>query len=161
MKKGELVALYRNLNQLGNLNGVKFSYAVAKNLNIIKPEIEALEKSMELPDKYKEFDNARVALVEKYAVKDENGKPKKEKADNGAEQYVLPTGPEEKKFNKEFEALKKEHKEAVDLRDKQVEEYTKMLTEESTVALYKVKLEFVPEAITTRQMAGIAEIIEE
>ena len=120
--------------------------------------MEAIDKTLELPEKFKEFEMKRVELAEKYAKKDENGKPKKEKAENGAEQFIMA---DEKKFQKEFDALKKEHKEAVDLRDKQIEEYTKLLLTESTVVLHKVKLEDVPKEITTTQMNGIYEIISE
>lgn len=159
MTKGEALTLYRNLNQLGNLSGVKFSYAVARNLNLLKAEIESLEKSVELPEAFKAFDKERVALVEQYAEKDEKGKPKKEKAENGAEQYVM--GQNEEEFKKEFDALKEKHKEAVELREKQFEEYTRLLTTDTDVSLYKIKLDMVPEGISARQMAGIYEIISE
>ena len=159
MTKGEILMLFGNLNQLGGLNGVKFSYGVAKNLNILKPEIESLEKSLEMPEKFQEFERERIALVEKYTEKDENGKPKKETAANGAQQYVM--GKEVKKFEKEFTDLKGKYKEAVGLRDKQIEEYTKLLTTDSEVKVYKVKLEDVPKEINARQMAGIYEIVQE
>lgn len=158
MKKSECLALFRSLNQLGNLQGVKFSYAISKNLNLLKPEIEAIEKTLELPEKFKEFDQARVALAERYAEKDEKGEAKKEKSENGSEQFVME---DTKKFDKEFEVLKKEYKEVIELREKQIEEYTKLLTEESEVILHKVKLDDVPSEITTKQMAGIYEIISE
>ena len=98
-------------------------------------------------------------MLEKHAEKDDAGKPKKEESENGSEQYVM--GDNLKKFEKEFETLKKDHKEAVDVREKQIEEYTKLLETDAEVTLYKVKMDDVPETITTRQMAGIYEIIEE
>ena len=159
MTKGEALVLFKNLNQLGNLNGVKFAYAVARNISLLKSELESLEKSMELPESFKKFDTERIELVEKYADKDENGKPKKEKAENGSEQYVM--GKEEKKFEKEFAILRTKHKEAVNLREKQIEEYTKLLTTDSQVGLYKIKLDDIPSEITARQMAGIYEIVED
>ena len=157
--KGEALVLFKNLNQLGNLSGVKFTYAVARNINLLKTELESLEKSMELPENFKKFDSERIELVEKYAEKDENGKPKKEKTENGSEQYVM--GENEKKFEKEFNTLKTKHKEAVSLREKQFEEYTKLLTTDSEVQLYKIKLDDIPKEITARQMAGIYAIVEE
>ena len=158
LTKGETLSLFRNLNQLGILTGAKFTYAVARNISLLKGEIEALEKSMELPDKFKEFETERIALVEKYAEKDDSGKPKKEATSSGAEQYIMG---DEKKFEKEFETLKVKHKEAVSLREKQIEEYTKLLTTDSEVKVYKVKLEDVPKEINARQMAGIYEIVQE
>lgn len=160
MTKGQSISLYKNLNDLGSLQGVKFAYAISRNINKLKSEMESIDKTLQLPEKYKEFDTARVGLAEKYADKDENGKPKKEKSANGSEQFIISIV-NQKKFDKEFEAIKKEHQEAVDLRDKQIEEYTKLLEEESTVEFYKIKLEHVPESITTKQLNGIYDIIEE
>lgn len=159
MKKSEALVLYRNLNQLGGLTGVRFSYAIAKNVNLLKGEIESLDKAMEPAKEFMEFEKERVELVEKYAEKDENGKPKKEVAPNGSQQYVMNTG--EKKFQKEFDELKKKHKDAVEAREKQIEEYTKLLSTDSDFVPHKVKLEDVPKDVNARQMAGIYEIVEE
>ena len=159
MTKGEVLVLYRNLNQTGELNGVKFAYAVSRNIDILKREIESIEKTLELPEDFKEFETKRIALAEKYAERDEKGKTLKEKATNGSEQFVIIPA-NQKKFDKEFDVLRGEYKEAVALRDKQIEEYTKLLTEESDVVPYKIKLEDVPKEITTRQMTGIYDIID-
>ena len=159
MKKSGILSLYRSLNQLGALSGVKFSYAIAKNINNIKNEVESIDKALEPDEKFQEFEKERVVLLEKYAEKDDNGKPKKEMSENGSEQYVMGEGL--KKFEKEFDILKKTHKEAVDARDKQIEDYNKLLETDSDVTLHKLKMEDIPEAITTRQLAGIYEIIDE
>ena len=158
MKKSEVLILYKTLNKLGSLTGVKFTYAVAKNLNILKNEIESLDKSMEPSEKFQEFDKERIKIVELHAEKDDNGKAKMEMADNGAKQYVI--DPENKMFKKAFDALKVKHKEAVSAREKQIEEYTKLLATDSDVVLFKVKLEDVPKEISAVQMAGVYDIIE-
>ena len=158
MKKSEVLLLNRALNGLAILTGVKFTYAVARNLNILKNEIESLDKSMEPSEKFQEFDKARIALVELHAEKDKQGKAKMEIAQNGAQQYVI--DPENKMFKKAFDTLKEKHKEAVDARDKQIEEYTKLLTTDSDVVLFKVKLEDVPKEISAVQMAGIYKIVD-
>ena len=158
MKKSEVLILYKTLNKLGSLTGVKFTYAVAKNLNILKNEIESLDKSMEPSEKFQEFDKERIKLVEMHAEKDKKGKAKMEIAENGAQQYVI--DPENKMFKKAFDALKVKHKEAVGAREKQVEEYTKLLASDSDVTLYKVKLDDVPKEISAVQMAGIYDIVD-
>ena len=158
MLKSESITLFRNLNTLGGLKGVKFSYAVAKNLNILKPELESLEKSMEASDSFKEYDAKRVVLVEKHANKDKDGKPKKEEV-NGVEQYVVEEN--KKAFEKDWESLKKEYKDALDARQKQTDEYTELLTTKSEVVLHKIKLEDVPADINAQQMAGIVDLVDE
>ena len=158
MKKSEVLLLYKALNRLGSLTGVKFAYAVSKNINILKNEIESLDKAMEPSEKFMEYDKARIALVELHAEKDDKGKAKIETSASGAQQYVIDE--ENKMFKKAFDTLKAKHKEAVDARDKQTEEYIKLLATDSDVKVYKVKLDDVPKEITAVQMSGIYEIVD-
>ena len=66
-----------------------------------------------------------------------------------------------KEVEQEFESLKGKHKEAVSARDKQIEEYTSLLTTDSDFKPHKVKLADVPKEINTQQMAGIEKIVTE
>ena len=154
MTKSEVLQLYNNLNQLGKLSGVKFSYAVARNLALLKPEVEAINKTLEPSKEFLEWDKERVALAQEYSKKDEKGEPV-----IVGNRYVMEN---EKTFNKELEKKQKNHKSAIDAREKQIEEYMKLLEEKSEeIKLFKVKLEHIPEAITTQQMNGIVDIVEE
>ena len=114
MKKNEILQLYRALNTLGQLQGVKFSYSISRNLAILKPEIEALEKASTASEEFIEMDKERIKLVEEYAEKDEKGKPKKK-----GNEYVIPEDKKED-FENAFEAFKIEHKELYDAREKQI-----------------------------------------
>ena len=153
MTKQDVLEFYQNMNQLGELKGVRFSYGIAKNLNILKPEIEALQKALEPTKEYQEFDVKRIELVKKYAKLDDKGEPI-----TSRNEYILD---DEKAFNKAFEVLKKENKELVDKRDKQIDEYQELLKTESTIELYKIKLADIPEIISAQQMYGISLIVEE
>ena len=154
MTKSEVLQLYNNLNQLGKLSGVKFSYAVARNLALLKPEVEAINKTLEPSKEFLEWDKERVALAQEYSKKDEKDKPIVE-----GNRYVMEN---EKTFNKELEKKQKNHKSAIDAREKQIEEYMKLLEEKTDeIKLYKIKLEHIPESITTQQMNGIVDIVEE
>jgi polyribonucleotide nucleotidyltransferase len=145
MNKQEILNLYRALNGLGNLSGAKFAYAVAKNINLIKSEIEALEKASTPSDEFKKFDEARVKLAEEFAKKDKDGKA--ETKDNA---YVIE---DQKAFDKAFEKLRKEYKETVEARETQMKQFSELLKEESTVELYALKsLDEVPKEITAAQM---------
>src|SRR3990167_10828895 len=115
MTKQEATNLYRNLNRLGDLKGVKFAYAVSKNINLIKTEIDLLEKAIAPSEEYKKVDELRVAICEKYAKKDENGKVIIK--DNA---YDIE---DTEAFEAELKKLKEEYKKEFDARDKQVEEY--------------------------------------
>src|SRR3990167_5070475 len=127
MLKKEILQLYRALNTLGQLQGVKFAYAVSRNLAILKPEIEALEKASSPTPEFMEMDKERIKLVEEHAEKDEQGKPKKK-----GNEYVIPEDKKED-FENAFEAFKLEHKELFDAREKQIEEYNALLQTESEI----------------------------
>lgn len=106
MKNRDLFKLYENLKRVSKIGGARFSYGVVKNQKMILAEIDTLQESFKPSEKYQEFDNLRVAICEKHAIKNEDGTPKIE---NG--HYVFEN---EKKALKEIEDLQKEHKEVVD-----------------------------------------------
>lgn len=153
MIKKEFVEIYRNLHQLGSLKGVRFSYFVNKNINIMKPEVEALDKALEADEGFNKFETERVELAKKHAKKDKKGKPVIE--DNG---FVLE---DTKEFDKEFTTLKETHKESYAKREKQIEDYNNMLREEIKFEFHKIKIEDMPEDISTAQMNGIYDLIQE
>lgn len=87
MKRMEVINLIKNFGQVKDLQGLKFAYAIARNINILKPEFERYEKD-------------RVTLAETFAKKDKDGKP--ETKDNT---YVFE---DVKLFQEELEKLGKE-----------------------------------------------------
>ena len=153
--KRELFALFTGLRVLGNLKGVRFAYAVAKNTNIIKPEIEALQEALKGSDEFLEFEKQRVELAKKHAKKDENGKPLSE---GGS--FVMEN---EDKFNVLLEKLKysSKFKSVTKEREDQLKNWEKLMDEESELVLYSIALDSVPEEITTEQMVVISELITE
>ena len=154
MTKQEVLSLFQGLNRMGHLKGVKFAYAVAKNVNGLKSEIEALQKATEASAEFKKFENARIALAEKHALKDEKGKAKiaGQAYDMGDNQAV---------FDVEFETLKKEHQVAFDARQEQIKQYGELLKGEASVTLHKIKLADVPAEINAQEMNTLYPIIEE
>jgi len=149
----ELIQLFKGLNSCGNLKGVKFSYAVIKNINKIKPEVEAIEKTLQFSEEFGKFDKERIELAKKYAKKDDKGE-----AEIKNDTYVME---DTTKFDEEFLALKETYKKEIEEREKQIEEYQNLLKEEAKIELHKVNLENVPEDIETKQMNSIYAIIEE
>ena len=155
MTKLELLNLNVALTKLGNLSGVKFAYGVSKNLAILKPEMEALEKASAMTDEYKKFEEARIKIAEKYSKKDKDGKAIIK--DNS---YDIEEDKKEE-MEKEFDILKKENEEVFNAREKQIMEYAELIKSESNVTLYKIALSDVPSNITVAQMASISSIVEE
>ncbi len=153
MKNIEILSLNFTLSNI-NLKGVKFSYAVAKNLTILKPEVEAITKANEISKDFEAYDNARVEIARKYAKKDEKGEPE---VKDGS--YVL--NGDKENFEKEIAKLQKTHEKAIKEREKQVKDFKELLEKETTIALHKIKLTDIPEDITSQQMSAIYPIIEE
>lgn len=152
MTNGELYGLAIGCTQVGNLKGIKFAYAVAKTKNLIKPLVEALEEVKKPAENFQKFESERIKLCREHAEKDEKGQPK---IMGGV--YVG-LGEE---FNTELEKLKEEHKQAIEEREQQMQDYAKLLEEEVDVELHKVKLDEVPEDITGKQLEMLMPMIEE
>ena len=161
MTKEELLLLNQGLQKVLHLSGVKFAYAINRNLDILKPEMEALEKAAKPSEDYLKFDAERIELVEKYAEKDEKGKAKQVPMATNPQQteYVIEEG-KQKELDKEFGKLKEKHKEAIEAREKQVKEYNELLKTETTkLEFHKVNISDIPNQINGIQMNGIKDII--
>jgi len=88
MKKSDSIILYQSLlpkyrdnlgnerlGLLSNLKGAKFVYGLDRNLTLLKPEIESLEKASAPSEEYLKFEKEiRIPMVEGFAKKDEKGK---------------------------------------------------------------------------------------
>lgn len=169
MKNKEILSLAQALNQVGNLSGIKFSYAVAKNNNLIKTELEAFKEALKPSDAFLEQDKKRIALCENYADKDEKGKAKMQmvRFANGTQgtNYVFNGGLEpSQEYLDAVESLKKEDAEyrtQVELKEKQGKEYDELMEQENKFTPYKIKLADLPKEITAAQTTALFALIEE
>lgn len=156
----EIIVLNNALMAVGGLTGVKFAHAVAKNISILKPEINALQESLKDSDEFAEYNKKREELAKEHAVK-ENGAPKVE-----GNQYVMEN---KEAFDKAFAEFKKDYKspsgktgeELVTEKEKQFEEYKKLLKEEVELELYQIGMADIPETISAGQMNGIFTLIKD
>ncbi len=151
--KQDVLALFNGLNTLKGLPGVKFGYAVAKNINLLKPEVEAIDESVKPTEEFVQYDKERAELAQKHAKKDEKGE-----AITVNNSYEVE---DKAAFTKELEKIQETYKEALAAREKQVKEHLELLKTESDVVLHKIALEDIPEQITTDQMYNIFHIIAE
>jgi len=154
IKNKDLFALLQALSNVAHLQGVKFAYAVAKNIRILQREIQDLTKSLEPSKEYLRFDKKRIELCESMAEKDKDGKPLMTPDKTNYQIKDM------KKFNKKLEELKKEFPEAMKEREKQVEEYNTLLEEYNhDIKLHYIKEEDLPQQITSAQILALDEII--
>lgn len=153
MTKKQSIDLYNSLCNLGTLTGIKFLYAVAKNIRLLTPEIESFNKAMEMDDEMKKFDKLRVELAEQNAIKDDNGKPV---VVNNT--YVFQDA---KMAEQDFEDLKAKYPDVVASREKQMKDFDNFLYGQSDINLHKVKLSDVPSEITSDKLSSIIDMIED
>lgn len=153
MTNNELIELYSNLSALTSLKGAKFNYAVAKNISLLKPEVEAIRSSVKHTELFEAYEKERIALCEKHAKKDENKNPIKE-----SNNYVID---DLKAFSEALKSLQEVHKEAMTEQEKQLADLETLLKAENTIELYKISLSDVPDEITTVQMNALYPIISE
>lgn len=155
--KKELIDLNNALHSVGDLKGPRFAYVIARNLSIIKDEIHALQQATKIDDAFMEFEKDRVALAEKYAVRDENGSPKRY-VDGGLERFVIG---DQVAFDKELEDLKIKHKDALDSRVEQDKAFSAMLEDKVEFFLYELKKEDLPADISAQQMTALVALLAE
>lgn len=152
LTKQGILDLNAALNSCGNLTGVKFAYAIARNKTKLKPEIEAMQEAYKASDSFLQYDKERIELAIKHAKKID-GKPQIE---NG--EYVIE---DKEKFDNDLKLLRETHREAIEARGKQEKDFTELLKEEVEIDLYTIPPSYVPENISANQMTGIISIVQE
>jgi len=154
LSKQEIITLYQGLHSVGNLEGVKFTYAVSRNISYLKPEVDAIQASLKPSKVYFEYDKKRAELAEKHAVK-EKGNPKKSP---DGQKYIIA---DQAAFDKELKELQNKHKEVIDERKKQENSAEKLLEEKVMVELHWIELSEIPENIKGTQMNAILPVIKQ
>jgi len=156
LTKKQVIDLYQSLVSVGSLKGVQFAYAVAKNLSIIEPEIEAIRKANIPSDKFNEYDKKRIELAEKHSEK-VNGKAEKIMK-NGVEVYNVK---DEAKFVEELKKLQSEYEVAITEREAQMKDIDKLLEEEIELLVHTVDIQHIPSDIQAKQMTDIFLMVDE
>ncbi len=160
MKRKDILALFNTLNVLENPDvnkegeqlSIKFKYAVAKNLRVLLPEVQALSKASEESVEYGNFKKKSLELGRKNAEKDESGNPVQR---DGLFVFV-----DEKKAEEEFMELKKEYDEVLKERDRSMQEYEKLLELEVEVNIHKVLVSDVPEFLGISSLYAIIDMVD-
>ena len=152
MKREKLFEIYSAMTELDKIvHGFKLGYALAKNLNKIKPEVEAVKQALKPSKEFTEFETKRIEASKSFAKLDDQGEPV---IVDGAYDLADVEG-----FTKAMDTLRVECSEALSNRDKQVEEYNALLLEEIEFEFHKVKLQDVENAIDATA-PGIGKILE-
>jgi hypothetical protein len=162
MKKRNLERLETGLNSVLKLKGVRFAYAVVKNLQLIQTEIKAFTAAIEPDDAYAEYDKKRIELCKKYADKDKNEKPVTLPIRKGSNivRFIIKKAENKELFNAEMEVLNEEYKDAIEKRNGSVKEFEKILDGDCDVKLEMIDLKDIPADITGEQLVNINEMVK-
>lgn len=155
MKRHELVTLQAALEEIKKIPGtVKWAYAMAKNLNLIKQETA---NYVSLAQLQQEYDKQREGICKKFCKKDEKGAPiLKDIEENGDKKKAYDL-PDETKA--EFETLLKGTQDGI---NKKFQELKKFMEEEAgEIKLHKIKLDELPDGITPEQVGNIFHVVIE
>jgi hypothetical protein len=133
MTKGELLELWEALaNPDGLEPSVKLGYAIERTRDRIRGEIQAIMATRKPPRAFEQYERERLKLVLKFAKKDEHGNPMVEN-----QSYIFEPGTR-LEYEVALDALIKEHKEAVELYQNQLEEWELLLKEPAESKLFLV-----------------------
>lgn len=148
MKRKEIPAILSTLDEVSELKGVKFAFSVLKNRKTFEKQIEEdkeiFEKILAPTEDFKEFETKRIELCTIHSEKDEVGNPIVEN-----DQYKIS---DYDSFNIELEKLYEKHKETVESRKKQIDDYNSLMEEELELEFKKVSFEDIPEDISEKQL---------
>ena len=163
MKNSDVLQLNSKLNfyskDLRNLKGAKFSYGLIKNTNILQKECKDIMAIVAATDDYKAYDAKRLELCNKYAKKDDKDQIiRKNLREDGTFDYDIDTT--DPNWLKDIADLKEANKSVIDEQDKKIEEYNAFLDNESTIELFQIGIDDVPNDINVELMAVIEPFIK-
>ena len=156
-----LIEINNGIETLKKVKDVKFAFALMRNRKKIQRELDAYNESLDafrLDDGeniiYKTYDAERIKLAEKYAKKDEKGKPVIENNN-----YILIN---ESAFNADWEKLKskEEYKAVLEKQKTLKEKADEGLAEEVEIDFYKIKEDVVPVELGLEDLEQIEDLIE-
>jgi len=153
MKNFELVRLMNGIQQVSQLKGVKFAYALVKNKQKINQEFDFIKQTIESNQKeFAEFDKKRNELCVKFSKKDAKGIAIIENNN-----FII-EGKEA--FNAALDQLKAMLPDEAEKYDTSIKEYESLMNDECKIEFFKIKITDIPSDITASQMEMIEELIE-
>ena len=155
MKNKDLITLNAALQEVSDIKGKEFAYAVFKNKSIIEKEMEIFEKLQREPHpEFQNYEQERNVLCITHSIKDEEDNPKI----NNNRYEIDPV--QQVDFQNEFEDLKEKYKEVIDDMQKAEQEYNEFLEKETELELVKIKFDNLPEDIDASFLEKLKWMIE-
>jgi len=146
--RSDLIVMLGALPAVNNLKGFKLAYAVAKNKIALQAEQKILNEILKSSDQFLAYEKDRIKLCEKFADKDDAGKP----IIVGNKYQGVNVNPE---FQKAWAELKEIYKEAIEVEQNKNAEYLKALEEEIEFDMEMIPINELPQDISVAQMDAL------
>lgn len=127
-----------------DVNGLKFAYALQKNIRLMKQEIQHLFDILEPSEEYKKYDKEREELAKQFSEKDKDGNPVIEN-----ERYKIKG---KKKFEAELKNLQKKYEKALNEQTDKESLFNEALEKECTVKFHQIIEKDLPSDMSLRQL---------
>jgi hypothetical protein len=155
MKNKDLVPFNAALQEVSDIRGKDFAYAVFKNKSIVEKELEIFKQLQRTPHPdFQSYEQERHILCVTHSIKDENGQPKI--LNNRFEIDPL----QQIDFQNEFQDLKEKYNDVIQDMQNAEQEYNDFLEKDSTIELIKVKFEDLPENVNASFLERIKWMIK-
>ena len=142
MKNKDLITLNAALQEVSNIKGKDFAYAVFKNKSIVEKELEIFNKLQKEPHpEFQNYEQERNILCITHSIKNDDGNPviKNNRYEIDAVQQV--------DFQNEFEDLKEQYKEVIEDMQQAENDYNEFLEKETNIDLIKIKFSDLPDDV--------------
>lgn len=153
--------LANNLERLKSLKGAKFTYGILKNIDILEKEVKFIMETSKPSEEFSTYDKARIALCELHAKKDDKGEIVKKELQPGTGQFEYVIDTESIEWKAGIIELKEKYQTVIDARDQQLKEYNELLELDSTITLFQINLNDVPNEISLDLMKILKAFIKE
>lgn len=145
----EAILMHKALEEMGNVTGkASFNISIARNLAVLGAVVKTLEAGLAKSNEYKEYEVDGKKLFDTLSSPTQSGQLRIQ-----AEQYDG--------YKANLDELKTKHKEAIEAREKQVEEYQLILEEDlEELSLYPIKEDDLPSNIGGNTLAKVIDLIQ-
>jgi hypothetical protein len=135
VQRKRLLEIHQALIRLAErVRGVKLSYTIARNLNRLRAEVDAIQRAGAPSTAFQEYEQKRIGFCQALCTKDVNGRPLIEDG-----QFVL--GENQTELNRLVDKIKLEYSTAIDEREKQLADWRDLLDGEVDVKFHLLDLD--------------------
>ena len=163
MKLEKMLEFVSELKKIENVEASpEFSFAVMKNTALASYELEEVKKlSLSAVEGGEQYRSDRMAIIEKYAERDEKNNFKSEKSPIDGQGHFVFSGNNKKLFIDEMKIVEEKHSKYIEGVKNKQKELEILLDRTVDIEFVKVPLSLFPNKITPKQMSVLRVMLYE